>query len=101
MHFFGSDAHRNYKEAGRLVEKGHSPKLIRIKGISYASHRFHGQCVTSFFSFRAIISLHIPRGERKVKTKTARAVLAAAHVLQASPQALSAAPASIKGECEG
>jgi len=42
-------------------------KLIIKKGISHASHRFSSQCATSFFSFQAIISLHFPTGERKIK----------------------------------
>jgi len=84
------------------VEKGHSQKLIRRKGISYASHRFHSQCITSFFSIQAILSLHFPTGEKKdeerkmkkekkkksegkeVTPKKARAVLAAAHLPQPS-----------------
>jgi len=58
----------------------------------HSSPRFHNQCVTSFFSFQAIHSLHIPTGKRKmkkekkkkseernVKTKTARAAQAAGH----------------------
>jgi len=34
MHFFGSDALRNYKEAGGPVEKGHSQKIIQKKAMS-------------------------------------------------------------------
>ncbi|HII68232.1 TPA: hypothetical protein HA270_00005, partial [Candidatus Woesearchaeota archaeon] len=65
-------------------------KLIRKKGISHASHRFHTQFVTSSFVLQSIAHFEIPREkrkvkkdkkknseERKVKTKTARAAQAA------------------------
>jgi len=48
-----------------LVEKVHSQKLIRRKGISHASHRFNGQCAASSLSFQAIVHVYIPRSTKK------------------------------------
>ena len=83
----------------------HSQKAHSKKGISHASHHFHSQGVTSFFSIQVILSLHFLTGEMKKekkkkseerKVKTKKPQLASSASVAAITSVLSAVPLGMK-----